>query len=413
MLSNQSDIKRCNSNDCNKIKENADDTKYDFFLDSSLPYYLLVSAYLIFYLGVYLHNQFLLILFVYAVLPYMDRIFSLDLLNPTKEKEKMLKKVFWFKFPLYLACCLDYSTFIYGIYHITDPNYSLFYKFTCMFVLMTFQGVSINYSHELCHKVEKFDNFLAVLLLIKNYYLHWIIEHNYGHHRWVGTPRDPATAKKGENVYEFIPKSLIGSFISSWNIEKEMVKENGRSLLTNRIYFSLVIYGIYTILLFKFFGVKLSLAAMLIGISGPLYLEVVNYLEHYGLKRDLLANGEYEPVTIHHSWNTPHRITNYFLFKLQRHSDHHANALKPYQVLCSYDDSPNLPSGYAFCILLALIPNSWFNIIDPMVESYSKLKRIPDEVKKESDEKTSRFLFSATIVISALTMFQFIINFIF
>lgn len=394
------------------LKHQTEDHNYDFFLDSSIPYYLIMIAYALFFLGVYLHNQFILIAFVYVVLPLADDLFSLDLTNPSKQKETVLKKNIWFKYPLYLAVLAEVFTFIYGISHLADSNYGIMYKLSCLFCLMTMQGVSINYSHELIHKVSKLDNMIGAALLVKNYYLHWFIEHNYGHHRHVATPLDPASAVKGQTVYQFIPKSFFGSLVSSWNIERKIVEDEGRSSLTNRVYLSIVIYTVYTLALFWIYGLVLGTSAIIIGISGSLYLEIVNYLEHYGLRREKLPNGEYENVTIHHSWNTPHRFTNYFLFKLQRHSDHHANALKPYQTLCSYDQSPNLPSGYALCIMLALFPSSWFNIIDPLVDVYNKTKKIPEELKVESEKKAKRFILTAGLVLSALIILQFMINYL-
>ena len=111
-------------------------------------------------------------------------------------------------------------------------------------------------------------------------------------------------------------------------------------------------------------------------------LESINYIEHYGLSRKEISPGVYEPVDITHSWNAPHRISNYLLFKLQRHSDHHENSLKPYQTLCSYEKSPQLPQGYAFCILLAFYPKLWFKVMNPLAESYNN--------KKENKEEKTR-----------------------
>ena len=312
----------------------SDEDDYNFLLESPLPYFLIAIAYSLFYIGVYFHNQCILILFVYGVLPLCDKFVSLDLINPSKEKQKKLKqKNTLFKIPLYFAVFMEVFTFIYGIKHMMEHNHDYFYLFTLLFVLATFQGVSFNYSHELNHKVDKLDNLIGCILLIKNFYLHWYVEHNYGHHRFVATPRDPASAVKGQTFYNFFPKSFIGSFTSSIQVENEIIKDEGRSQLTNRVYWSFVIYIIYVLGLFYFFSSIHAISIIGIGIIGAFYLEIVNYLEHYGLRREKLPNGEYENVSIHHSWNTPHRLTNYFLFKLQRHSDHHANALKPYQTL--------------------------------------------------------------------------------
>ena len=115
---------------------------------------------------------------------------------------------------------------------------------------------------------------------------------------------------------------------------------------------------------FNFRGLILS---WIFGFGGVLLLEIINYVEHYGLKRRRLEDGSYEKVTIRHSWNAPHRVSNYLLFKLQRHSDHHENAFKPYQTLCSYEDSPQLPQGYIACLIMAVFPKTWFSIMDPLV----------------------------------------------
>jgi alkane 1-monooxygenase len=91
-------------------------------------------------------------------------------------------------------------------------------------------------------------------------------------------------------------------------------------------------------------------------------LEIVNYIEHYGLTRRQLGDPSllspksgpldqatairekihFEAVTPRHSWNADQRITNLFLFKLQRHSDHHAYASRRYQILRSFSEAPQV-----------------------------------------------------------------------
>ena len=104
-------------------------------------------------------------------------------------------------------------------------------------------------------------------------------------------------------------------------------------------------------------------------------LEVINYVEHYGLERRLIAPGRYERVTHRHSWNAPQRYTNWLLFNLQRHSDHHAVARRRYQVLRHHDDSPQLPAGYATMFVLALVPPLWRRVMNPRALAF----RVPGE----------------------------------
>jgi alkane 1-monooxygenase len=99
-------------------------------------------------------------------------------------------------------------------------------------------------------------------------------------------------------------------------------------------------------------------------------LEVVNYLEHYGMERRKLAGGGYEKVSPLHSWNASHRLTNYFLFNLQRHSDHHAGPARRYQILRHFSESPQLPNGYAGMVMLALVPPLWRKVMDNRVLTF-------------------------------------------
>jgi alkane 1-monooxygenase len=146
------------------------------------------------------------------------------------------------------------------------------------------------------------------------------------------------------------------------------------------------------------------LTQLIIGVTSVLYLEAINYIEHYGLERKQLPDGSFENVNIRHSWNAPHRFSNYILFKLQRHSDHHENALKPYQTLCSYDDSPLLPSGYAACLLLAFFPKFWFEIMNPLVEVYRKGDKPSPELLQRCEALMAKFVFGVNLVFLYLVL---------
>jgi alkane 1-monooxygenase len=139
-----------------------------------------------------------------------------------------------------------------------------------------------------------------------------------------------------------------------------MEKEAGKSFFTNYSVLSVVGAIAFTLLVHSVYGGRVTAFFLFEALFSIVYLEAINYIEHYGLSRKKLANGEYEKVTIRHSWNAPHRFTNYLLFKLERHSDHHENALKPYQTLLSLDDSPHLPYGYTSMIVISFFPKVWF-----------------------------------------------------
>ena len=119
------------------------------------------------------------------------------------------------------------------------------------------------------------------------------------------------------------------------------------------------------------FGLNTIYFFLISATIGALLLETVNYIEHYGMVRKKI-DGRYEKVTHLHSWNASHMVSNFLLFQLQRHSDHHAFAHKRYQVLNHYDQSPQLPQGYSAMIILALFPPLWFKVMDRRLEDWKE-----------------------------------------
>ena len=95
---------------------------------------------------------------------------------------------------------------------------------------------------------------------------------------------------------------------------------------------------------------------------GKSWLELINYVEHYGIVRVPGA-----PVEPRHSWNCNRRISGYLLYNLTRHSHHHAMGEKPFWQLRAYPDTPTMPLGYLGMVLIALIPPLWDRVMIPMV----------------------------------------------
>lgn len=233
-------------------------------------------------------------------------------------------------------------------------------------------GVGINTSHELGHKTRPLERWLAKVALAPVAYGHFFVEHNRGHHKNVATPEDPASSRMGETFWEFLPRTVIGSLKSAWNIERERMARQNRGVWSihnenlQSWAMTVVLYTALTLWLGPWALAFLAVQAVM----GFSLLEVVNYLEHYGLLRQKLPGGRYERCQPRHSWNSNHVVTNLFLYQLQRHSDHHANPTRRYQALRHFDDSPQLPSGYAAMLLIAYIPPLWFRIMDPRVVAH-------------------------------------------
>lgn len=244
--------------------------------------------------------------------------------------------------------------------------------------------VGINIAHELGHRSGKREQFVAQCLLLTTQYPHFFVEHNHGHHRYVATPLDPATARKGQSVYAFWIQSIFGCYRSAWRIQLQELKKNGYSFFSLQnsmlIYLLLQLSAISCIGLFLgWFSAALYSAAAIFGI---LLLETINYIEHYGLLRKQTIAGNYERVVHGHSWNSDYTLGRLMLFELTRHSDHHYKASKKYQVLESYPDAPQLPAGYPAMMLLSLVPPLWFAVMDARISENGEglSQRLPQHI---------------------------------
>lgn len=333
-----------------------------------------------FYLGGYWN--YIAILFVFVVIPVIDYWVGEDPENLTETESLLIAEQFYYRFITYLWTYFQISFLFWGAYVIATTELQMheWVGFVLSFSLVT-GGIGITVAHELGHKKSKLERLYSQLLLMTVSYMHFYIEHNRGHHVYVATPRDPATGRRGEPFPKFWFRSVFGSYFSAWKLESERLNRKGRSAFSMKnqmvwytvlpivfcltlVFFTQLITGELVWLVAIFFIIQSVLAFTL--------LELVNYIEHYGIVRRELSPGKYERVNPMHSWNSNHRLSNFFLFQLQRHSDHHANAIKRYQVLKHYDESPQLPSGYSAMILLAAIPPLWFKIMNPRLTQWEK-----------------------------------------
>lgn len=233
-------------------------------------------------------------------------------------------------------------------------------------------GVGIVVAHELGHRLRRFERVLACVLLASVGYGHFYVEHNQGHHARVATPEDPATARAGESFWHFLPRTVAGQFASAWRIERARLAALGRGAWTaaNRMLWLVAApLAIAATLGLAFGAAAVVLFVVQAGVAVSL-LELVNYLEHYGLQRRRRPDGRYETVTPRHSWNSSQRLSNWFLFNLQRHSHHHAQVTRHYEELLDMPDAPQLPTGYGGMILFAMVPPLWRRIMGPRLAAW-------------------------------------------
>ena len=312
---------------------------------------------------------------VFGVVPAIDLVAGLDRSNPPDDMLETLENDRYYRWITYLFLPVQYAALVWACWMTTRPGMSPVDQVGLALTIGTIAGIGINTAHELGHKKEKHERWLAKIALAQSFYGHFYIEHNRGHHVRVATPEDPASARVGESVYAFLPRTVLGSLRSAWRLEQPRFRRRHRSHwsirndVLNAWLMSVVLWGG----LAAVFGLAILPFLLIQAAVGIGLLEVVNYLEHYGMLRERTGpdgTGRYERVQPRHSWNSNNIATNVLLYHLQRHSDHHANPTRRYQTLRDFEESPVLPTGYAGMIMLALVPPLWRRVMDPRVRAH-------------------------------------------
>ena len=307
---------------------------------------------------------------IYAVLPLMDVLIGSDPTNPPEDVVAWLEQDRYYRWVTYAFLPLQYVAIVVGFWLIaTHGGLGVIDKLGIAFTLGTLNGVAINTAHELGHKKEHLERWLAKIALAPTGYGHFFIEHNRGHHVRVATPDDPASSRLGESFWAFLPRTVAGSLRNGWSLERTRLRRMGKRTIgmRNDILNAWAMTVVLWAVLLAAFGAGILPYLLLQAVFGFSLLEAVNYLEHYGLKRQRLESGRWERVSPRHSWNNNNVTTNLFLYHLQRHSDHHANPTRRYQALRHFDESPQLPSGYATMVLLSYLPPLWRRVMDHRV----------------------------------------------
>ncbi len=305
-------------------------------------------------------------IYVFVLIPLAEYFSPQSTANLKKEEEDKALKDPVYDLMLYFMLPIQYILLFYYLNTIGQPGLSYMDIAGRVFTMgISCVVLGINVGHELGHRKAWHEQWISKLLLLSTLYMHFIIEHNKGHHKRVSTREDPASARYGESLYIFWVRSVFGSFKSAWNIEVKRLNKLSKAWwhpANEMFHFIIIQFGfiLFVYLLFDFSHAMYFIAAAGIGF---LFLETVNYLEHYGLSRKKLPNGNYEKVMPIHSWNSNHYVGRVFLFELTRHSDHHYKASRKYQILRHMDDAPQLPFGYPVMILMALFPPLWFYVL--------------------------------------------------
>ncbi len=308
-------------------------------------------------------------LFVYGVIPLIDLVAGTDPNNPPDEVIERLENDRYYRWVTYAFIPMQYLALVWTAWLLSQPQYGVVDKIGMALTIGMVAGIGINTAHELGHKKDKHERWFARICLAQTAYGHFYIEHNRGHHVRVATPEDPASSRLGENVWTFLPRTVWGSLSSAWRLEKKRFGRRQQTPWTikndilNAWAMTVVLWGA----LMLAFGAGIFPYLVLQAVVGIYLLEAVNYLEHYGMRRQKLESGRYERVNPSHSWNSNNIGTNVLLYHLQRHSDHHANPTRRYQALRDFPEAPVLPTGYAGMIVLTWVPAIWRRVMDQRV----------------------------------------------
>lgn len=307
----------------------------------------------------------------YTVIPFLDWALGTDQNNPPEEIVPQLDEDGYYKWLTYLAIPLHFVTLFYALWFVANEPLNIWFYLGFAVMAGMQGGLAINTAHEIGHKNTKAARRLARIALAVPAYGHFCIEHNAGHHRDVATPEDPASSRMGESIYRFVLREIPGTAVRGWKAEAERLERRGHAFwsIKNHILQSYALSFLIQGGAVLYFGWIVVPFLIIHNVFAWFQLTSANYIEHYGLLREKKDNGRYERCQPHHSWNANHIVSNLILFHLERHSDHHANASRPYQSLRAFDNLPELPSGYFGCYLLAYVPWLWYRVMDKRVLS--------------------------------------------
>ena len=302
----------------------------------------------------------------YGLAPVIDFFLGEDLSNPPESAVPALDADPYYRWITFLLVPVLWAGFIFSAWFVA--TYELPWHGLVAMVLITGSvgGFCINLGHEIGHKNTAAERWLAKIILAPTFYGHFTIEHNRGHHRDVATPSDPASSRMGESIYRFLWREMPGAFVRAWQLEKDRLRLANQPTwsLQNQVLQPALISIALWLALLVWLGPQILPFLLIASFWANFQLTSANYIEHYGLLRQERSPGKFETCQPHHSWNSNHIFSNWAVFHLQRHSDHHAHPLRRYQSLRDFPLLPRLPSGYFGMFPVAYVPIWWYHLMD-------------------------------------------------
>lgn len=323
----------------------------------------------------------LLPMFTWVLFDLLDLVVGLNEENADPATAEA--DLFWYRLITLIWAPLQLAMIFGTIWYVTHRAHLSAVELVLLFagIGIVSGAVGIVYAHELMHQKNAGERWLGDILMASVLYSHFRTEHLRVHHLYVGTPRDAVTARYGEGFHRFFLRVIRSGLPSAWRAERALLARRDRPVWHRSNPF------------WRYGALQLAMLVSALALGGGLglalflwqalvavwQLELVNYIEHYGLTRRHLGDGRYEHVLPRHSWNSAHKASNWFLINLQRHSDHHYKPDRRFPLLQTYSETeaPQLPSGYPLMGIVALIPPLWRRVMNPRVQAW-RARHYPD-----------------------------------
>lgn len=309
----------------------------------------------------------------FVFIPILEFFLPINSTNETANIRKQQNNAIYFDILLYLNLPLLYFLNFYFLFMLQSQQLDFWIWILLVLNLGICTGVmGINVAHELGHRPGLINKLFSQALLLPALYMHFTVEHNFWHHKYVATSKDPSSARFNESLFHFWIRSITGVYKKSIFLESRRLTQCQLPFFhwKNQLLGQLVLQFCYLGVCYLIAGLLGLVTALGIALIAILLLEAINYIEHYGLQRTPLDSHHFERVSNFHSWNSDHVLGRIFLYELTRHPHHHEKADVKYQHLESKLQSPQLPFGYPASILIALIPPLWFNLMNPRIDPY-------------------------------------------
>eukprot|EP00958_Prasinococcus_capsulatus_P019468 scaffold2404_cov398-Prasinococcus_capsulatus_cf.AAC.34 len=347
----------------------------------------------------------------FGLVPVLDMVLPFSTKDLSKRARELAQGALRYRIPLYVWVPSQYYSLYHCFCNFAAARGALESTGWVLACGILTGGVGINIAHELLHRSSQVEQMGARVLLVPVFYMHWFTDHKFGHHKMVSTLEDASSAPYGMSFYRFWPRTVLGTFTSALNIERARLLRKRKPVfsLRNSVILGCVCEATLLATVATMFGRQGVTFLLLQALVAFTLLELVNYVEHYGLERKVdqsLEGHPYEEVSYMHSWSASQSASSAFLFRLTRHTDHHMNSAKRFQVLEACMHAPQMPTGYPGMMLLALVPAWWRSIMDRLIDLYigPKSKTLDIEVRKVAIAKIEKETLIYASILAGITV---------